>query len=220
MKCMNPILPAIGLAAILTAVPLVRPAAAQDWGSSAEPSRAKASGYDYTGIYVQFGVSVGEIDPDEVGPPPFEADDVDTGGGFTMTGGYRVFPWLAAEANLSYLGGGDTDGPVFDDAAFFSVTIGPKFFPLGLLDEDDQPLPESFQPYALVGIGGGEYEFEVNGSSRLQSEDSTFIARFIFGFDFWATDHIGAFMEGGYHVASEDDINGTGLFTVGAQYRF
>lgn len=166
-------------------------------------------GYEYEGFYAQFGVSVGEIEFD--GGP-----DVDAGGGFTMTGGYRFFPWLAAEGNLSYLGGGDVRvGGRERDADFFAFTVGPKFFPLGLLDDDDQPFPEIVQPYALIGLGGGEYDIEDTAA-----EEGTFIARFILGFDVWITDQMGAFVEGGYHVASDDDIDGTGLFTVGGQYRF
>jgi len=160
---------------------------------------------EFEGFYAQFGASVGEIEFDG-------GNDVDTGGGFTMTGGYRFLPWLAAEANLSYLGGGEVDG-TNREADFFSVTFGPKLFPMGLLEE--QPIPEYVQPYMLIAIGGGEYDVE-----RTSFEESTFIARFIFGFDLWFTDHLGSFIEGGYHVAADDDIDGTGLFTIGGQYRF
>lgn len=191
---------------------------ADDWGESesatAPTSRSSRGIFDdkairgyreFEGFYAQFGASVGEIEFDG-------GNDVDAGGGFTMTGGYRVFPWLAAEANLSYLGGGEVDG-TNREADFFSVTFGPKLFPMGLLEE--QPIPEYIQPYMLIGIGGGEYDIERSGF-----EQSTFIARFIFGFDLWFTDHLGSFVEGGYHVAADDDIDGTGLFTLGAQYRF
>lgn len=189
-----------------------------DWGESqprttSEPQRRAGildgeaiRGYrEFEGFYAQFGASVGEIELDG-------GNDVDAGGGFTMTGGYRFFPWLAGEANLSYLGGGEVDG-VNRDASFFSVTVGPKLFPLGLVE--DQPMPEILQPYLLAAIGGGEYEIE-----RTRFERSAFIARFIVGFDLWLTDHLGTFVEGGYHVAAEDDVDGTGLFTLGAQYRF
>lgn len=191
---------------------------ADDWGES-EATAASTSpsssgtfdekairGYrEFEGFYAQFGASVGEIEFDG-------GNDVDAGGGFTMTGGYRLFPWLAAEANLSYLGGGEVDG-TNQDADFFSVTVGPKLFPMGLLEE--QPIPEFVQPYMLIGIGGGEYDVE-----RTRFERSAFIARFIFGFDLWFTDHLGSFVEGGYHVAADDDVDGTGLFTIGGQYRF
>jgi hypothetical protein len=194
-----------------------------DWGTSEPPKADSAKqrsggtrffdeesirGYaDFVGFYGQFGVSVGEIEFD--GSP-----DVDAGGGFSVTAGYRFLPWLSAEGNVSYLGGGDANLPGQDrEADFFAFTFGPKIYPLGLLEE--QPIPEFIQPYGLVGIGGGEYDIDRTGS-----EESTFIARFIFGFDVWVTDEFGLFMEGGYHVAGDGDIDGTGLFTVGGQYRF
>jgi hypothetical protein len=34
------------------------------------------------------------------------------------------------------------------------------------------------------------------------------------------TDDFGTFVEGGYHIAGNSDIDGTGLFTVGGQMRF
>ena len=197
--------------------------ATDDWGSTetSQPSQStpgatktslfdsneKLRGYaDFEGFYGQFGASVGEIELD--GSP-----NVDAGGGFTMTAGYRFLPWLAGEANLSYLGGGEA-GNSNNDAEYFSVTVGPKIFPFGLL-EDEQPLPEAFQPYALVAVGGGQYDI-----SRSRFERSSFIARFILGFDVWITDNIGTFVEGGYHVAGEDDVDGTGIFTIGGQVRF
>jgi opacity protein-like surface antigen len=160
---------------------------------------------------VQFGASVGEIEYDG-------GIDVDAGGGFTMTGGYRTLSWLALEANVTYLGGGDAEVGNVDlgEADFFAITFGPKLFPMAAFDE--QPIPEFFQPYALVGIGGGEFDIDVNGGGNW--EKSTFIARFIFGFDIWITDHIGAFVEGGYHAAADDDIDGAGIFSLGGQYRF
>jgi hypothetical protein len=189
-------------------VMIATPAAAQSESGSGSQSRlfneSTFQGYDaYKGFYAQFGASVGEIDLDGV--------DVDTGGGFTITGGYRILPWLSGEANFTYLGGGEIDG-TNRDIDYFSFTFGPKFYPLAFFDR--QPIPEFIQPYGLVAIGGGEYDVE-SGPDK-----STFIARFIFGFDVWFTDHIGTFVEGGYHVADTSRVDGTGLFTIGAQYRF
>lgn len=182
-------------------------AGAQDQSNSGGKFFDKNSfqGYEaYKGAYGQFGISVGEIDLDN-------NVDVDTGGGFTITGGYRVLPWLSAEANFSFLGGGEIEN-TNRDVDYFSFTFGPKLYPFGFLDE--QPIPEFFQPYGLIAVGGGEYDVERG------DDESVFVARFIFGFDLWFTDHIGSFIEGGYHVADDDDIDGTGVFTFGAQYRF
>lgn len=173
---------------------------------SAPFDESKIRGYqEFTGFYGEFGAAVGRIELDG-------RADVDTGGGFTMTGGYRFLPWLSGEGNVTYLGGGEIKH-TNDDVDFFSITVGPKLYPMGFLD--DQPIPEFVQPYALIGIGGGQYD----GGSAF-SEQGTFVARFIFGFDLWVTDHIGGFVEGGYHVASDSDVDGTGIFSIGAQYRF
>jgi hypothetical protein len=222
----NPRLAAIGFAFSLL---LSYPSFGQDsWGSeepTSSPPRQSSqssgvrvfdeksfSGYDkYRGGYAQFGVTVGEIDFDN-------GVDVDGGGGFTITGGYRALSWLAAEANFTYLSGPNVERGNLDfgDSEYFAFTFGPKFFPMAAFSEP--PIPEFFQPYALVGLGGGEIDIDVNGGGN--REESLFIARFIFGLDIWATDHIGAFIEGGYHVADDDDVNGAGVFSFGGQYRF
>ncbi len=166
-------------------------------------------GYDYTGPYAQFGVSIGEINFDVRG------FDNDVAGGFTLGGGYRVLPWLAADANFSYLAGeADARGSSGDlDVDAWGFTFGPKIYPLGFAKVE--AVPHFIQPYALIGIGGGEAE--IDDSSV---EEDYFLARFILGVDVWATDHFGLFVEGGGFATSEDDIEGAGLFTVGGQYRF
>ena len=167
-------------------------------------------GYDeYTGPYGQFGITIGATDGDGRTP------DTDAQGGFNLTGGYRVLPWLSAEANFIFMRG-ELDGNFNNrsrDANYFSFTFGPKIYPLALIE--DQPIPEQVQPYMLIAIGGGEYEIE-----DTRFDESTFIARFIWGFDWWLTDQFGAFVEGGYHVASDSDIDGSGVFTFGGQVRF
>lgn len=170
----------------------------------------KGRGYDYEGPYLQFGVSLGQID--------FDGGNVDNNasGGFTMTGGYRLLPWVSAEANFTYMGGGSVEVGRFNigDGSFFAFTFGPKFYPLGALKVE--AIPDSIQPYGLIQIGGGR--FDVDNSSRW--DNSAFIARFIIGIDFWATDHLGFFVEGGGHATDADRVDGVGVFTVGGQYRF
>ncbi|HPG25505.1 MAG: porin family protein [Spirochaetaceae bacterium] len=165
-------------------------------------------GYAFEGPYAQFGIAVGRID--------FDGNvDSDASGGFTMTGGYRFLPWLSAEANFTYLGGGDVEvrNRNVGDGEFFAFTFGPKIYPLGALTTD--AIPDIIQPYGLIQIGGGQ--FEIDDTSY---EEDSFIARFIIGFDVWMTDHVGFFVEGGGDAASEDDVDGVGIFTVGGQYRF
>ncbi len=167
-------------------------------------------GYDWTGFYAQAGFAVGEINFD--GPL-----DSDASGGVTLSAGYRVFPWLSAEGNFTYMGGGDVElnnGADLGEGSFFAFTFGPKFYPLGAFAPD--AIPHFIQPYGLVGIGGGEFDIE----DSTFDDESSFIARFILGIDLWATDNFGFFVEGGGHAASEDDVDGVGVFSMGGQFRF
>jgi len=190
---------------------VVSPLAAGPGAAQGLFNSSQIRGYDYKGFYGQFGVAVGEINFDLPGD-----EDSDASGGFTMTGGYRILPWLAGEANFTYLGGGDVEinNSNIGEASFFAFTFGPKLYPLGFFEQ--KVMPEFIQPYATVGIGGGEVDIEHTNID----EESTFVARFLLGFDVWATDHIGLFVEGGGHVGSEDDLEGVGIFTLGGQYRF
>jgi hypothetical protein len=180
-------------------------------GSGAAIAQAQSSprGYDYEGPYAQFGVAVGQID--------FNGGNIDNNasGGFTISGGYRFLPWLSGEGNFTYMGGGAVEKGRFDlgDGSFFAFTFGPKLYPLGAFEIEQ--IPESFQPYALIGIGGGEVEIDNTSYDR-----SAFVARFILGFDVWLTDHAGLFVEGGGHAVDESKVDGVGIFTVGGQYRF
>ena len=203
IRIMRPIFASLTAVLCLLAVhPLAARAQAFD--------ESKIRGYDYTGAYGQLGVAVGEIN--------FDAHDADSdvSGGFILGGGYRFLPWLAAEGNFTYLGGGDVEfhNNEVGDGPFFSFTFGPKLYPLGFFKTED--VPHIFQPYALIGIGGGQVDIEHTNVD----EEGLFVSRFILGFDVWATDHIGLFVEGGGHVGSEDDLEGVGIFTLGAQYRF
>lgn len=191
----------------------------------ADPSSAQINilnnsqirGYDeYRGAYAQFGVSAGEIDFDELGNTNVNGDP---GGGFGITGGYRLNSWLSLEANMTYIGGGDVElgNTNVGDGEAFAFLFGPKIYFLGALPE--LPIAELFQPYFTIGIGGGEVEND--GKNGFADEErSSFVARFIGGFDLWLTDHVGIFLEGGYHVWDDDLVDGIGLGTLGAQYRF
>lgn len=201
----NLLLTPAGLLASLLLVLAAGPSAAQ----SEVFNESKISGYDYTGPYGQFGVSIGQINFDDSNV------ENDVAGGFTFGGGYRFLPWLAADGNFTFLAGDveiDGFGGDFDGQAW-GFTFGPKFYPLGLAKV--QGIPHFLQPYATIGIGGGEAEID-----DTSVEESYFLARFILGFDLWMTNHFGLFVEGGGFATSEDDIEGAGLFTLGGQYRF
>ncbi len=194
----------VGLMAALLLL-VAQPIAAQ----GGAPRKSGVRGYDYTGPYGQFGVAIGQIN--------FDDSDIenDVSGGFTLGGGYRFLPWLAADGNFTYLAGDiDIDGVSGDfDGEAFGFTFGPKFYPLGLAKVEG--IPDNIQPYATIGIGGGEAEID-----DTSVEEDYFLARFILGIDFWMTDHVGLFVEGGGFATSENDLEGVGIFTVGGQYRF
>lgn len=165
-------------------------------------------GYDWTGFYGQAGFAVGEIE--------FDDTDSDASGGVTLSGGYRIFPWLSADGNFTYMGGGDVEinGNDLGEGSFFAFTFGPKVYPLGAFAPD--AIPHFIQPYGLIGIGGGQFDIEDSNFD----DESSFIARFILGIDLWATDQFGFFIEGGGHAASENDVDGVGVFSMGGQFRF
>jgi len=172
-------------------------------------NESQIRGYDYTGAYAQFGFAIGQINFDD------SNIENDVAGGFTLGGGYRFLPWLAADGNFTFMAGDvEIDGFSGDfDGEAFAFTFGPKVYPLGLAKVEG--VPHFFQPYATIGIGGGEAEIDDTGV-----DEDYFAARFILGFDAWMTDHVGLFVEGGGFATSEDDIEGIGIFTVGGQYRF
>ncbi len=163
---------------------------------------SKIRGYDYTGFYGQLGAAVGEVHA--------RGDSDDASGGFTITGGYRMLPWLSIEGNFTYLGN--------DDDEYFAFTGGPKFYPLGAFKVE--AVPHFIQPYGLIGLGGGQFETDPRRGRPDVHDKGSFVARFIVGSDFWVTDHFGLFVEGGGHAASQDHVDGAGIFTLGGQYRF
>ncbi len=185
---------------------LAGPIAAQSSPSGDTATRES----DDAGFYAQLGVDVGAIN--------FDHSSSNASGGVSVTGGYPVLPWLAAEGNFTYMGGGDVErhGDNVGNAGFYAFTLGAKIHPLSFSKAGFERDLGSAQPYASIGIGGGRFDA---GDSEIDAEGS-FVARFLFGFDIWATDHVGFFVEGGGYAASEEDVEGVGLLTFGAQYRF
>ena len=199
--CAHSCLIAFALAGLLVLTATTATAGAAVPGSNSRSGEIR--GYDYEGFYGQFALSIGRIDFDG-------GVDSDASGGFGLTAGYRALPWLSGEAHFQFLGGQDNADD--EDSQFFAFTFGPKIYPLGLIDVEE--IPDTIQPYAFIGIGGGEGE--IDGADAR----SSFVARFILGIDVWATDNVGFFVEGGGLAADDDDIDGAGVFSVGAQYRF
>ncbi|MCR9098185.1 MAG: porin family protein [bacterium] len=200
------------LTAALAGLLVALPAAAQQDSSWDSAQRTRQSdqrddAYSFVGPYIQAAVSIGRIDFDG-------SVDSDASGGFGLTGGYRLMPWIAAEAHFQLLGGEDNVelGPFERDSLFWGFTFGPKVYPFAVIENSG--LPDEIQPYAFVGIGGGE--IDVDGSD----EESAFIGRFILGIDYWFDEHLGMFVEGGGFAFDDDDVDGVGVFSVGGSYRF
>lgn len=167
--------------------------------AGAVSAQETVQGYDHVGPYAAFGFSIGETNGDD------GVDDSKVQGGFNLRGGYRVNEWVAGEADFIFV------SDASDDVDFFTFTFGPKFFPLGFFETD--AVPDALQPYLTIAIGGGQYVLD-------DDREGTFIARIVPGFDYWIDDHLGLWVEGGYYISAEDFVQGTGIFSVGAQYRF
>ena len=198
----------LGLAAATTAGAQT----ADSWSSEGTSTRSSQQDDGWIGPYVRFGVGVGGIDFDD----KIDGADIDSGasGGFNLSGGYRAMPWLAVEGDLTLLGGQnnvEVNDNNDEDSEFWAVTIGPKLYPLGLIDSEN--IPDTIQPYAFVGIGGGEFEID-------DAEKKTFAARFILGLDVWIDEQFGLYVEGGGFATDDDDLGGAGLVSVGGLVRF
>jgi hypothetical protein len=66
----------------------------------------------------------------------------------------------------------------------------------------------------VFGIGGGELDVENVG------DDSSFLVRFAFGAEAMAWGQLGAYVQGGYDIATKGDADGVGNLGIGAIYRF
>jgi len=179
---------------------------------------------EWLGPYVKGGVNIGavEIDSSRV--------DTDAGGGVALALGYRALPWLAGEFQFDYLGGStiEVSGTDVADGNYFDFTFNAKAFPVPLLNdhvlERDLPLVKWLEPYALLGIGGGEFEFD-GKNGRSTSNESTFVVRLGLGVDFLMAQHWGVSLDGGFHFTTDDDLDdadilGVGIFNLGVFWRF
>lgn len=174
--------------------------------SASELISESKQGYDWRGPYAKLGLAIGF--PDEKSSFP----DVDPGAGFDLAGGWRLAPWLAAEADMNFIAGADVSG-TSKDMQIFAFTVNAKGYPLGALQTD--AIPQDFQPYVLMGLGGGEVEV---GSF----DEGSFIFRIGGGVDMWFAENFGAYFDAGYQVITDDDtgLNGEGLIVLGAMCRF
>ncbi len=130
--------------------------------------------------------------------------DVDQGIGLGIALGQRVNSWLALEAQYHWLGNSTIEGTSaevtrWDTTANLKVSTAWRF-----------------QPYALVGIGYGNYEAS-GGSGSISA--GGFVTRLGAGFDIYITRNIAVYAEGMYVIAT-GDISELDYATLGAGAMF
>jgi len=127
----------------------------------------------------------------------FKPQDFGNSWGFNGRGGYRFFPWFAAEALLEY--GNEYDARAAGSsgqARTLSTTVAAKFI---------LPL-DRFQPYLTLGGGFLRAETENNGGfvRNIGSNDIGFAGRIGAGVDFYLTPHWSVFVDNGWTMATKD----------------
>ena len=193
------------IAALLVLMPL---ASAQAQGKS----KNKAAGTKYEaakGLYAQGGFTIAKTN--------FENNNLDPRLGFAFAGGYRFLHWLGADGELYWAGrdqaGGKTRG--------FGLTFNGKVYPIGLLAPKTL---DSFQPYVVMGMGGGNYKFKPDGGS--DTKTGTFIYRLGVGVDWMLTDNIGTYADFSLHATpgTKEWVSfkggATGVIQFGAKVNF
>lgn len=162
--------------------------------------------YEWTGIYAKLGMSVGFPMPDSSGA------DVGAGAGFDLLEGIRVNSWFAGEIGFNFIAGADVAGDN-DNLSVFSATVDAKFYPLGLWQVD--AIPSWFQPYGLVGIGGGQVKLDSN------SKEGSFMVHYGGGLDLFLWNNLGLYLNGGYLQITDKKtaLKGSGQVMFGILYR-
>lgn len=116
---------------------------------------------------------------DETGASPNL--DFQPGFGPKLIAGYRVVPFLAAQAQISWLGAGFRSNTQFDDVQVKTWNFSG--------DLKAYPLPGRIEPYALVGVGMLFTDTSVESAGRSFS-DSGVMARFGGGVDMWISEYV------------------------------
>jgi len=189
----------MGAAVLLMLVPLAGAQAASD-----AQNKAKGTKYEEAkGVYAYTGFAVAKTN--------FGGGDANLG--FALGGGYRITEWIGADVDF-YWAGRD-QGPV--KSRQFGLTFNGKVYPLGLFAPKTL---DSFQPYFVMGMGGGNYKFKNGGSVKT----GTFIFRMGAGVDWLLTDHFGLYTDVSLDATPgfKGGGNGgaTGVYQLGMKYNF
>jgi opacity protein-like surface antigen len=200
------LLPKLLLQTLLLLAMMTLPA----WSAAAEGS-SKEGEYDWTGIYGKVGIAIGFPVPTQSGV------DLGTAVGFDLSEGLRINRWLAVEGNLNWVGGADVDG-TDENLAVFSGMFNGKWYPLGMFDVS--VIPDSIQPYASGGIGGGQVKLKESGE-----REGSFIGRVGGGLDWHLSKKMGLYLDGGYlFISNSNDgeatgLDGNGQINIGVHFR-
>ena len=191
------------MTALLLALPLA--------SAQAESTEDKAKGTKYEaakGLYAQGAFTIAKTNFSGGG-------NLDPNLGFAFAGGYRFLSWVGADAEF-YWAGRDQGG---GKTRQFGLTFNGKVYPMGLFAPKTL---DSFQPYMVVGMGGGNYKFTNGGTFK----NGTFIFRLGAGLDWMITDHIGAFMDLSLHATPgtknwvAPNGGATGVIQFGGKFNF
>lgn len=172
---------------------------------------------DAQGFYADFGVGLGWNNL----AGPFEPVDNGTMVGFVFAGGYRFNPWVAAEGEFFWLGGGELTNAATVQRVNSSITslgFAARFYPLALAPD---LIPQWIQPNLILGIGTGLAEFASTAPFTFDSQSRTvLLTRLGIGIDVMLTKHWGATIDGNYFVTNNDALTGIGTLKLGVLCRF
>jgi len=152
------------------------------------------------GVYVRGGVAAAFDLTSLLG------EFVDTGVGLGLAGGYRVNEWLAVEGQYHWLGHTSIETTSVEITRW-DTTANVR-----------ASLSGRFQPYALIGVGYGNYEQSLGSAS---ASAGGFVAQFGGGLDVYITRHVAVYAEGSYMMATGDiDLFDYAVLGAGAMWRF
>ena len=180
-------------------------------GAQAADGENKAKGTKYEavkGVYAQGGFAVSKNNGffgNAAGSQPNL--------GFAIAGGYRINEWLGTDVEFYWAGREQNTGV---KSRQFGLTFNGKFYPFGLFSPD---FLDSFQPYGVVGMGGGNAKYNDFGKT------GTFIFRLGAGIDWLLTENLALYTDVSLHATPGLKFNGfsggaTGVYQLGAKFNF
>jgi opacity protein-like surface antigen len=192
------------LAGICACLLLAAPALAEDGKQSEGPDYGRDGFYLGANVIGASYINIGDRD---------QSPDADETAGFNIYGGYRFNEGIAFEVQGEWLAKSDVDvNNTSSDIETWAITGNVKYF----------ILPDRFQPYLLMGMGGMHADFKDDFDAGLGGSDGDFIFRFGGGLDFYITEAIVASLGADYVLPAGSDLEDLDYVSYGAgiQYRF